>query len=797
MNIQGGLSDRKQESDEAADQLGELAKFGSKTGSPSQSHHVASSVFEDGNFSAKYIPQDTATSLNTESIEAAANNEFSNPVTIEGGFRELHPVTTPVSSTLQRPRRASMLSNLMAKSQEDRPRSPALSTEAPDPQTVEIVERHLNTSPPTLDAASPAGTHYESLKRQGGDITRDIYNWVSGHKSFGSPLRRVASSGSLQSSTMSSEMRMPGGFRRDFIVHGNSEAEADRASDVELGSVRSRQARPNFLAQNFIEFLSLYGHFAGENLEEEETGDEYDLDQADASDVSEASDLEEDEVLDDTEMLASTVIPAKKHHPGRRARSSNISIGDQKRNRTTARRKPAFKPRTRRDYSDKKTTNQKAFLLLLKAFVGTGVVFLPKSFSNGGLLFCNLMIVAFSVISYYCFLILIRCTERVRVSGYGDVGLKVVGRNLQLLILGSLALSQLGFSSSYVVFVAENFKVVANSVLATDHGVGFFVAIQLLIFLPLSLTRNISKLSFTALIADAFILLGLVYIYFCSTAHLVLNGVSPKVSMFKSDTWSLFMGTAVFAYEGIGLIIPIRESMAHPDQFERLLVLVMAVVTVIFVTLSTISYLSFGDDVKTVILLNFPQTTLALVVQVCYAIAILLSTPLQLFPAIKIFENYLFHKERATWKRKIRKDSEQKMRTESQPLLLGVPSYDSTSRDLRQLIQSMPEDAVDDNGVMSGKRDFTIKWLKNFARVCVVFLMCTIGYLGSSDLDRFVSIIGSFTCIPLIYVYPPVLYLKSFDELSRPARLANLVICVIGVGMMAYTSYQTLSTWGE
>jgi proton-coupled amino acid transporter len=32
---------------------------------------------------------------------------------------------------------------------------------------------------------------------------------------------------------------------------------------------------------------------------------------------------------------------------------------------------------------------------------------------------------------------------------------------------------------------------------------------------------------------------------------------------------------------------------------------------------------------------------------------------------------------------------------------------------------------------------------------------------GAGDLDKFVALDGSFACVPLVYVYPPLLYLKA------------------------------------
>lgn len=91
------------------------------------------------------------------------------------------------------------------------------------------------------------------------------------------------------------------------------------------------------------------------------------------------------------------------------------------------------------------------------------------------------------------------------------------------------------------------------------------------------------------------------------------------------------------------------------------------------------------------ILVNLPSDQkFVQVVQFLYASAILLSTPLQLFPAVRIMENLFFKK------------------------------------------------------TASGKMSPKVKWEKNFFRACTVFACYCIAWLGAGDLDKFVSFIGSF-----------------------------------------------------
>jgi proton-coupled amino acid transporter len=161
----------------------------------------------------------------------------------------------------------------------------------------------------------------------------------------------------------------------------------------------------------------------------------------------------------------------------------------------------------------------------------------------------------------------------------------------------------------------------------------------------------------------------------------------------------MFIGTAIFTYEGIGLIIPIQESMKQPHRFPGVLAGVMVVITFIFLSAGALSYAAYGSTTKTVILLNLPQDDKFVnVVQFLYSLAILLSTPLQLFPAIRIMENELFTR--------------------------------------------------------SGKYNPYIKWKKNGFRFFLVMICAVVAWCGADDLDKFVSLVGSFACVPLIYVYP-------------------------------------------
>ena len=538
---------------------------------------------------------------------------------------------------------------------------------------------------------------FSSLQLQGGDVTRQVYKWTEDAESqrYGRRFKRSQSYHISRPQPESSvldinSIKVPGGFRRDYLrrkVPDSSPPRGGHSNHLESGLPERRE--PRFIAKNFIEFLTMYGHFAGEDLNEDD------------DECLGPNEYFSSDTYEDAEFFGSNDGNGEGREPGENSALLPPS--------TPGRRKRKHKERG----AIGTNTATGAALLLLKSFVGTGVLFLPKAYLNGGMLFSNIVLLAVASLSYYCFILLVN--TRLKIEGsFGDMGGILYGKYMRALILSSVALSQIGFVSAYIVFTSENLQafVLAISKCRTWVDIKFMVLAQLVVFLPLSLIRDIGKLGGTALVADAFIFAGLLYLGYYDVSTLANNGISDIVN-FNPRDWTLFIGTAIFTFEGVGLIIPIQESMKQPSKFPSVLAGVMIGITAIFVVMGAMSYAAFGSATKTVILLNLPQDDKFVnAVQFLYSLAILLSTPLQLFPAIRIMENEIFTR--------------------------------------------------------SGKYNPYIKWKKNVFRFLLVMACALIAWGGAGDLDKFVAIVGSFACVPLVYVYP-----VSFTCVRYSSLVAN------------------------
>lgn len=220
-----------------------------------------------------------------------------------------------------------------------------------------------------------------------------------------------------------SDLRVPGMFRRTFI-HAQA----------------SRQGRPppNFLTKSFIDFLALYGFYGGDVVPEEdddEDGDVPDDNRTLASDSSgesgggesatnhDSSEAPNSPPISASNNQSSCPPPAEEYTP--LLSSSNIINNP-----------------TTNTSSQQGTSAGKAFFLLMKAFVGTGVLFLPKAFSNGGMGFSLILLLVVGILTLHCMLLLVDTSRELGGLSFGDMGERLYGANMRKLILGSIAVAQ-------------------------------------------------------------------------------------------------------------------------------------------------------------------------------------------------------------------------------------------------------------------------------------------------------------------------------------------------------------------
>mmetsp|Transcript_8314 Transcript_8314/g.15072 ORF Transcript_8314/g.15072 Transcript_8314/m.15072 type:complete len:274 (-) Transcript_8314:69-890(-) len=264
--------------------------------------------------------------------------------------------------------------------------------------------------------------------------------------------------------------------------------------------------------------------------------------------------------------------------------------------------------------------------------------------------------------------------------------------------------------------------------------------------IPLSWIADIRKLTPTNVLATLLIAYGLCSVLILAVFLGLEQTDSGEIAMVENlqnlpvwtDSWFIFIGTSFFMMEGsITLIVPLQEAVFDKedrDKFPRINQTVTSWIVVFYIFFSIICVAAFGDDLRTALTASLTGT-LAMTIQLAYSIAVILTFPLQAFPAMQVTVTAVLGKTRDTTRRSVL--------ATVLTLLLGL------------------------------------------------IAMVSIDYLGNV-----VSILGSLFGIPLALVFPPIMH-NRLCKPTFTERYLNYAVMTIGFVAMGAASVATIATWDE
>ncbi|KAG6458122.1 hypothetical protein O3G_MSEX010685 [Manduca sexta] len=199
----------------------------------------------------------------------------------------------------------------------------------------------------------------------------------------------------------------------------------------------------------------------------------------------------------------------------------------------------------------------------------------------------------------------------------------------------------------YIVFIAENFKEVLDVYMPEYQlPVEAYCALTLVPLVLICQIRNLKYLVPFSAIANVFLV-----ICFGITMYYIFNDLpNPKErEMVASVTqWPLFISTVIFAMEGIGVVMPVENEMAKPQQFlgcPGVLNIAMTIVISLYGIVGFFGYIKYGDDVRGSVTLNLPADDfLSQSAKILMALAILFTYSLQFYVPMEMIWRQLHNK---------------------------------------------------------------------------------------------------------------------------------------------------------
>lgn len=425
---------------------------------------------------------------------------------------------------------------------------------------------------------------------------------------------------------------------------------------------------------------------------------------------------------------------------------------------------------------------------VLKGNIGTGLLALPLAVKNAGVIVGGAGLLLLGIIAAHCMIILLQSSRTMcKLRGiesldYAQTTQEAVGYFLEqqniliklrpiLRLLSGIAvnffliLTQFGFCCVYFVFIGVSVQQVLDDV----YGVSLNKEVVIAIFVPLVVMatwiRNLDELAPFSTIANICIAFSLLVILYDEIEKFVTKQEDDKAAVRVHDgvelatykTLPLFFGGVAFAFEGIGVVLPLENKMKKPEHAVSVLVIGMTMVVVLYTTFGVLGYLTFGNDIEASITLNLASDNI--VEKIFFSLA-------KLYYAYAVFAGYLVQFY-------VPMD------------FLEVPIY-SKLKICNKLEYKYPH-----------RRQWFFFSFQIVFRTIIVLITAGIA-LGLPDLGDLISLIGAFACCSLAFIIPPFLELliifprRSITSLWLPLCLKDIAIIIMGVCGFIFGTYATL-----
>jgi proton-coupled amino acid transporter len=287
------------------------------------------------------------------------------------------------------------------------------------------------------------------------------------------------------------------------------------------------------------------------------------------------------------------------------------------------------------------TTPQMVINIVI-SFVGAGLLGQPHAFLQSGWLLGALSLLAVSALNVYSMLCLPAVQQRLLLDqpsdaieslcSYGDLGRAIMGKRGEAMVHVCLGISQCGFATAYIIFIAANLYSIAQLP-------RFWVCCACIPGLVgLVQFRDLKSLSPFSLLANA--------ANFCALSAVLFQdyeSYTPHNDSIHPVKWGGFLyviAITIYSMEGVGLVLSLKGSAQKPQQFNWLLSSTIGVISIFMALFGAAGYWAFGNQTMAPITLNLTSHWSATFVKLALSLGLYLTYPIMMFPIWSIAEGW-------------------------------------------------------------------------------------------------------------------------------------------------------------
>lgn len=305
------------------------------------------------------------------------------------------------------------------------------------------------------------------------------------------------------------------------------------------------------------------------------------------------------------------------------------------------------------------SSQPKTFANVFISVVGAGVLGLPYAFKRTGWIMGLLMIFSVALLTYYCMILLVETRRKLesfndglsKINSFGDLGFRVCGTCGRVCVDVMITLSQAGFCVGYLIFIANTFVSILDEITILGLSVKGFVILSCLPFqLGLNSIASLTHLAPLSIFADV-VDLGAMGVVMVKDVLIFMKKMPPLRAFGGMSVFFYGMGVAVYAFEGIGMVLPLQSEAKDKDKISGTLGWCMFFIALMYGAFGAFGYFAFGEDTNDIITANLGAGVISLLVQFGLCINLFFTFPLMMNPVYEIVERIFTNGVYCIWLR--------------------------------------------------------------------------------------------------------------------------------------------------
>ena len=293
----------------------------------------------------------------------------------------------------------------------------------------------------------------------------------------------------------------------------------------------------------------------------------------------------------------------------------------------------------------KQATYGRALSYMIKSYIGSGVLSMPRAFQQSGfgvgvaILLFLLVCVTWNLRS------LVLCKRHHESNGvktYTDLANATLGPIGGLMVDTLINGSQLSICAVYFDLVAENLNAILPKSWGDAASVYACMCYTFPVFAALSLLPSVNSIAPYTGLANVMIFSVIFIVIIFSMAQLAEDGPGNGIAIGNGTQWPLFFATVVYSFEGITSFLPVENALKNRDDIFSMLYVTMAIVGSCFLFVGALSYMAWPGiekgSITAQLAADHPTSGLFAVCSWVIIGAVTLTFPVMIFPAVEILE---------------------------------------------------------------------------------------------------------------------------------------------------------------